>query len=302
MKELDLFRKFISEEKEIKVSEDKIEKAIKDTLEKEGGAAGIDPLKKAVKDLDVDKDFDIEKFLKKMSNVEKHKNGDYILTPLKENDSVEEGLFDDFKKELGDVLNKAKEMAKEMEKGATSGGDGSSRATKDRQLKADAKKAGVDFKEGQTNEIFGEKGNQRIKISNDMKIGKALSALEDALFELNFLGVISDNDYNNFWMDKYGELYMDTMGELDPSVQKMYDYEGVEDMELEENDAVLDEIVKEAKFKVGDMVYRKSDDARFPMKVVGVRKMFASPLHAITVVGTSGGDKLEYDETQLVKL
>jgi hypothetical protein len=84
MKELNTFRKFISEEKDGKVSEDKIEAAIKATLEKEGGAAGIDPLKKAVKDLNVDTDFDIEKFLKKMSNVEKHKNGDYILTPLKE--------------------------------------------------------------------------------------------------------------------------------------------------------------------------------------------------------------------------
>ena len=78
----------LNEEKEEKVSEDKIETAIKDTLKKEGGAAGIDPLKKAVKALNVDTDFDIEKFLKKMSNVEKHKNGDYILTPLKENDEV----------------------------------------------------------------------------------------------------------------------------------------------------------------------------------------------------------------------
>ncbi len=93
-----------------------------------------------------------------------------------------------------------------------------------------------------TNEIFGKKGEERIKISNDMKIGKALSALEDALFELNFLGVISNNDYNNFWMDKYGELYMDTMGRLDPSVQKKYDYEG-----LDENDKALDEIINEAK-------------------------------------------------------
>lgn len=71
---------------------------------------------------------------------------------------------------------------------------------------------------------------------------------------------------------------------------------------VRENDDVLDEILDEAKFEVGDMVYRKSDGAQFPMKVVGVRKMSASPLHAITVVGTSGGDELEYDETQLVKL
>ena len=55
-------------------------------------------------------------------------------------------------------------------------------------------------------------------------------------------------------------------------------------------------------FAVGDLVYRKFDDKKAPMKVVGMRKMFASPLHAVSVVGTSGGDKLEYDETQLVKL
>ncbi len=54
MKELNRFRQFISEEKDEKVSEDKIEAAIKATLEKEGGAAGVDPLKKAVKDLNVD--------------------------------------------------------------------------------------------------------------------------------------------------------------------------------------------------------------------------------------------------------
>ena len=55
-------------------------------------------------------------------------------------------------------------------------------------------------------------------------------------------------------------------------------------------------------FAVGDLVYRKFDDKKAPMKVVGMRKMFASPLHAVSVVGTAGGDKLEYDETQLVKV
>jgi len=95
MKELNTFRQFLTEEKKEKVSEDKIERAIKDTLKKEGGAAGIDPLKKAVKALNVDTDFDIEKFLKKMSNVEKHKNGDYILTPLKENDEVLDEILDE---------------------------------------------------------------------------------------------------------------------------------------------------------------------------------------------------------------
>lgn len=78
---------------------------------------------------------------------------------------------------------------------------------------------------------------------------------------------------------------------------------------LAENDDVLDEILDEdvplgiaPPFAIGDLVYRKFDDKKAPMKVVGMRKMFAAPLHAVSVVGTSGGDKLEYDETQLVKL
>ena len=78
---------------------------------------------------------------------------------------------------------------------------------------------------------------------------------------------------------------------------------------LAENDDVLDEMIAEdvplgiaPPFAIGDLVYRKFDDKKAPMKVVKMRKMFASPLHAVTVVGTSGGDKLEYDETQLVKL
>ena len=78
---------------------------------------------------------------------------------------------------------------------------------------------------------------------------------------------------------------------------------------LSENDDVLDEMLDEdvplgivPPFAIGDLVYRKFDDQKAPMKVVKMRKMFASPLHAVTVVGTSGGDELEYDETQLVKL
>jgi len=78
---------------------------------------------------------------------------------------------------------------------------------------------------------------------------------------------------------------------------------------LAENDDVLDEMLDEnghlgiaPPFAIGDLVYRKFDDKKAPMKVVKMRKMFASPLHAVTVVGTAGGDELEYDETQLVKL
>ena len=54
------------------------EEAILDTLEKEGGAAGLDPLKDAVKDLDLPEDFDIDEFLEKMEDVIQHEAGDYI--------------------------------------------------------------------------------------------------------------------------------------------------------------------------------------------------------------------------------
>ena len=66
------------------LEEDKTaEKLIKKTLSKEGGAAGLKPLVSALKDLGFKKD-DVVKLLKKMSKVEKHKDGDYILLPLEE--------------------------------------------------------------------------------------------------------------------------------------------------------------------------------------------------------------------------
>ena len=63
---------------------DKIEKKIIQILKKEGGAAGLAPLKKATDKMDQPKDFDLKKTLKKMDKVEKHKESDYILTPINE--------------------------------------------------------------------------------------------------------------------------------------------------------------------------------------------------------------------------
>ena len=70
------------------------------------------------------------------------------------NENLNEGLFDDFKKELGDVLKKAQEMDKALRTGGGGGGQSKAaqKAAQDRQLKADAKKAGVDFKEEQVHE------------------------------------------------------------------------------------------------------------------------------------------------------
>lgn len=83
--------------------------------------------------------------------------------------------------------------------------------------------------------------------------------------------------------------------------------------ELTENDDVLDEMLDEAKFEVGDMVVFFDDQLKgAPMKVVGMRKMFTGPrvsnvrpelqdLHAVTVEKPDG-ETAEYDESQLAKI
>ena len=64
-------------------SKDEAEKLIIKSLEDEGGAAGLDPLVKAVEKLNMSKD-DVVSLLKKMAKVKLHKNGDYILFPVNE--------------------------------------------------------------------------------------------------------------------------------------------------------------------------------------------------------------------------
>ena len=59
------------------------EKAVRQTLKDEGGAAGLEPLVKAVKQFGFNKE-DLIKLLKRTVKVDKHKHGDYILTPINE--------------------------------------------------------------------------------------------------------------------------------------------------------------------------------------------------------------------------
>ena len=71
---------------------------------------------------------------------------------------------------------------------------------------------------------------------------------------------------------------------------------------LAENDDILDEMIAEAKFEVGDYVVFADDQLKgMPMRVIGVRKMFDSPLHAYTVEKLND-ETAEYDETQLAKV
>ena len=65
---------------------------------------------------------------------------------------------------------------------------------------------------------------------------------------------------------------------------------------LAENDDVLDEMIDEGDFQVGDLVYFRGHEDKIPMKVLKVRRMFGSNLDAITT------EKGEYDEKQLVRV
>ncbi len=76
----------------------KAEELIKDTLSKEGGAAGLKPLIKAVKGLGLNKD-EVVALLKKMGKVKLHKDGDYILFPVEEDRKAKESLVTEASKD-----------------------------------------------------------------------------------------------------------------------------------------------------------------------------------------------------------
>ena len=86
------WRKFLNEE----TSSEEIESTVVGVLKDEGGAAGMDPIKKAVEDLDLPEDFDLKDFLKGLENVGQHEDGDYILGDEREiqinKKDLEEGI------------------------------------------------------------------------------------------------------------------------------------------------------------------------------------------------------------------
>ena len=250
MKELNIFRQFISEEKDEKVSEDKIEAAIKATLEKEGGAAGIDPLKKAVKDLDVDTDFDIEKFLKKMSNVEKHKNGDYILTPLKE------GAYGDGSKDPFDSGEEAE-------------GDNQE------DIEESSLKEGT-WSYGSENQMIKalEEMNAMMMHSDPRQFKAGIEAMEKALYKIfgsddfhDYLGNAQDFAAEGD-LDRAKNALTDAMGIGDRMLRDFHGMEG----DIYENDKALDEIIEEA------TIFDKIDNH---MKLLSVHMSAAEALEDI---------------------
>ena len=92
------------------------EKAVRQTLKDEGGAAGLKPLVKAVKKFGFNKD-ELIKLLRKTVQVDKHKHGDYILTPINEKvTKPEEKKLKKIKKELDKASKMHKSQADRIAK------------------------------------------------------------------------------------------------------------------------------------------------------------------------------------------
>ena len=96
----------IEEVHEEKEDHDKLHKAIKKKLKDEGGAAGMEPLKKVAKDMDIDL---TPAMLGKIDGVKKHRDGDYIL------EDIQEDMYNDVDKDtVVAMLKKHPEEAKKM--------------------------------------------------------------------------------------------------------------------------------------------------------------------------------------------
>ena len=106
-----------AKEKKEKFDKSKLEKAIKSVLKKEGGAAGLKPLVDAAKKLGAEKK-DLMGVLKKMSSVEKHRHGDYILKEEEMSDSEKEKVdreVDAVRDDLDQISKLAKDAGEDAE-------------------------------------------------------------------------------------------------------------------------------------------------------------------------------------------
>ena len=109
------WKKFLNEAKEETASVEEIEEVIFDVLKKEGGAAGLQPIEDALKELDKDlpEGFDLKAHIEEMpeEKIKFHDEGDVIeMGGLKEGE-LEEGAKPDFLDLDGDG-NKKESMKK----------------------------------------------------------------------------------------------------------------------------------------------------------------------------------------------
>ena len=104
------WRKFLKEDED----KEKIEKAVEDTLDDEGGAAGLEPLVKAAQKIDPDvSDDDVKQMIAGIKGVTQHKKGDYIDT---EELAEVTKVFLEMKEDLLDEKRKRKKSKKKKAK------------------------------------------------------------------------------------------------------------------------------------------------------------------------------------------
>ena len=100
------WKKFLNEAKEETASVEEIEEVIFDVLKKEGGAAGLQPIEDALKELDKDlpEGFDLKAHIEEMpeDKIKFHDEGDVI-----EMGGLEEGELEEEKTEKYDAEMKA---------------------------------------------------------------------------------------------------------------------------------------------------------------------------------------------------
>jgi hypothetical protein len=86
---------------EDKVDEKDVEKKVEKVLKDEGGATGKDPFEDLADELGISK-LKMMKIIDAMSKVKKHKDGDYILTPITEG-VINEGKKSEIDKKLAEI-------------------------------------------------------------------------------------------------------------------------------------------------------------------------------------------------------
>ena len=138
---------------------------------------------------------------------------------------------------------------------------------------------------GKEKELMGEGNPEADEISDD-----DLAAAAD-YFDSMEEELATPNEMSAMAIEK-------EMAEGIPDVNTDFSVDTDFSADLSENDAVLDEIVKDAKFEIGDKVTMKAGGGE--MEIVGARKMFGNNTQAYKVK-KADGETVEYSANQLKK-
>ena len=145
----------VSEEEDVQKRLD-AEKAIRQTLKDEGGAAGLKPIVAALKGLKMSKD-ELVKLLKKTVGVVKHQHGDYIIKPIQEKELS--------KKDQKDLKKVSKEL-KGSSKMHKSQSDKIAKIVKEKLTKRSSLKRHIDdFKDSDAPQFKGKSADKKRKMA-----------------------------------------------------------------------------------------------------------------------------------------